>query len=232
MSAKLLHVVNVHNRSISIAENPTIVEDGISVNQLDLKFDDEWNGLDINYFLSVGDGKSSRFQWYGEPVDIPAALIREPGVLYVGVIGYKGDTVRLTTSHMLTPFKVVKQSVGEEVEPPEPIEDIYGDIAGALAQVKDYSESVDAALAQVGDATSSATTAADSANKAADRANKSADDADKAADKANAAANLVGERIVEVFNDPDADDRVIIKYPSFLKSDDGASIYMNVTGGN
>lgn len=80
----------------------------------------------------------------------------------------------------------------------------------------------------IADAIEAATTAQDAASKA----DTAADNANEAADRANEAAIAAGEKTVEVFNDPDADDRVIIKYPSFLKSDDGASIYMNVSGGD
>lgn len=236
---KLVHVIEVKNRSIRIASNPVIVEDGISVNQIDFEFDSEWDGLDINYFLSVGDGKSYRFQWHGEPVDIPTALISEPGHLDVGVIGYDGSQVRLTVAGLITPMHIVKQSVCTEMDPPAPVEDIYGEIAGALNDIKDYDKSVSEALSNVQAAIDSAVEAASSANEAAtsatsasQKADTAADNANDAAERANAAACSLGERLVEVFNDPLASDRIIVKYPSFLKSDDNASIFMNVTGGN
>lgn len=236
---KLVHVIQVRDRAMEIIANPVIVEDGISVNQIDFKFDSEWEGLDVNFFLSDGKSEATRFNWSGEPYDIPTALISEPGVLDVGVIGYSGSTVRLTVAKLIVPFVVVNQSVNGEQEPPQPIEDIYGEIAGALNDVKELGNKVNEALSGLSDlveranqAISDAVQAAADAVAASTKANEAADIANDAADRANQAAAAVGEKLVEVFNDPEADDRVIIKYPSFLKSDDGASIYMNVSGGD
>lgn len=234
-----LHVVSVIDRTLSIKQGPVIIEDGIGVNYIDFEFDSEWDGLDINFFLSDGVSPAHRFNYTGEPAKIPAALIQHDGVLQVGVIGYEGKDVRLTVAKMVTPFIVAVQSVPIEQEPPKPIEDIYCQIAGALNDVNELNQKVTEALADLSvlvdsankaiadaiQATTDATDAATKANAAADRAND-------AAKKAYDAAVIAGEKTVEVFNDPDADDRVIIKYPSFLKSDDGGSIYMNVSGGD
>lgn len=234
-----LHVVSVTDRTLSIKQGPVIIEDGIGVNYIDFEFDSEWDGLDINFFLSDGVSPAHRFNYTGEPAKIPAALIQHDGVLQVGVIGYSGKDVRLTVAKMVTPFIVAVQSVPIEQDPPEPIEDIYGQIAGALNDVTELNKKVTEALANL-------SVLVDSANKAIADAIQATTDAIDAATKANAAADLAndaaktaydaaimaGEKTVEVFNDPDADDRVIIKYPSFLKSDDGGSIYMNVSGGD
>ena len=236
---KLVHVIEVSNRSMRVESNPVIVEDGIAVNQIQFKFDSEWDGLDVNFFLSDGKSEAHRFNWSGEPYDIPTALISEPGILDVGVIGYQGSDVRLTVAKLVTPFTVVKQSISGEAEPPEPIEDIYGEIAGALNDTKELQGRVDQALTDLdalvqsaNEAIADAIEATTAAQDAASKADTAADNANEAADRANEAAIAAGEKTVEVFNDPDADDRVIIKYPSFLKSDDGASIYMNVSGGD
>lgn len=234
-----LHVVSVTDRTLSIKQGTVIIEDGIGVNYIDFEFDSEWDGLDINFFLSDGVSPAHRFNYTGEPAKIPAALIQHDGVLQVGVIGYEGKDVRLTVAKMVTPFIVAVQSVPIEQEPPEPIEDIYGEIAGALNDVKELDQKVTEALSNlsvlvdsankaIADAIQATTDATDAATKA----NAAADLANDAAKKAYDAAVIAGEKTVEVFNDPDADDRVIIKYPSFLKSDDGGSIYMNVSGGD
>lgn len=236
---KLVHVIQVKERSMQIVENPVIVEDGISVNQIDFKLDSEWDGLNVNFFLSDGKSEAHRFNYSGEPYDIPTALISSTGVLDVGIVGYLGSDVKLTVSKLIQPFFVVQQSVTGEQEPPEPIEDIYGEIAGALNDVKELDKKVTEALAGIPDlvdsankAVAAAVQAATDATNAATKANAAADLANDAAKVANDAAIIAGEKTVEVFNDPDADDRVIIKYPSFLKSDDGGSIYMNVSGGD
>lgn len=234
-----LHVVSVTDRTLSIKHGPVIIEDGIGVNYIDFEFDSEWDGLDINFFLSDGVSPAHRFNYTGEPAKIPAALIQHDGVLQVGVIGYEGKDVRLTVAKMVTPFIVAVQSVPIEQEPPEPIEDIYGQITGALNDVTELDKKVTEALANLSDLVDSANKAiADAiqattnATDAATKANAAADLANDAAKAAYDAAVIAGEKTVEVFNDPDADDRVIIKYPSFLKSDDGGSIYMNVSGGD
>lgn len=234
-----LHVVSVIDRTLSIKQGPVIIEDGIGVNYIDFEFDNEWDGLDINFFLSDGVSPAHRFNYTGEPAKIPAALIQHDGVLQVGVIGYAGKDVRLTVAKMVTPFIVAVQSVPIETEPPEPVEDIYGQIAGALNDVKELDQKVTEALANLSDlvdnankAIADAIQATTDATDAATKANAAADLANDAAKAAYDAAVIAGEKTVEVFNDPDADDRVIIKYPSFLKSDDGGSIYMNVSGGD
>lgn len=122
---KLVHVIEVSNRSMRVASNQVIVEDGKTVNQIQFKFDSEWDGLDVNFFLSDGKSEAHRFSWSGEPYDIPAALISEPGILDVGVIGYQGSEVRLTVAKLITPFVVVQQSLGLEVEPPLSRSKIY-----------------------------------------------------------------------------------------------------------
>lgn len=234
-----LHVVSVTDRTLSIKQGPVIVEDGIGVNCIVFEFDAEWSGLSVDFFMSDGKSEAYRFHYDGEPYAIPTQLISEPGVLQVGVIGYFGADVRLTVARMLTPFVVTTQSVHGEQEPPEPIEDIYGQISGALDDVKELDKKVNDALSSLGDlvkaaneAISAAVDATSKAKDATTSANDAATAANNAADRANQAATVVGEKLVEVFNDPDADDRVIIKYPSFLKSDDGASIYMNASGGD
>ena len=234
-----LHVVSVTDRSLSIKQGPVIIEDGIGVNYIYFEFDSEWDGLDVNFFLTDGVSPAHRFNYTGEPAKIPAALIQHDGVLQVGVIGYSGKDVRLTVSKMVTPFIVAVQSVPIEDEPPEPIEDIYAQISGALNDVAELDQKVTEALSELSELVEKANAAIDyavrsaaQATTAATAANDAAKSANDAADRAFEAAATVGEKLVEVFNDPDADDRVIIKYPSFLKSDDGASIYMNVSGGD
>lgn len=234
-----LHVVSVIDRTLSIKQGPVIVEDGIGVNCIVFEFDAEWSGLSVDFFLSDGKSEAYRFHYDGEPYAIPTQLISEPGVLQVGVIGYFGADVRLTVARMLTPFVVTTQSVHGEQEPPEPIEDIYGQISGALDDVNELNQKVTEALTNLSvlidsanEAISAAVDATSKAKDATTSANDAATAANNAADRANQAATAAGEKLVEVFNDPDADDRVIIKYPSFLKSDDGASIYMNVSGGD
>lgn len=165
-----LHVVSVTDRTLSIKQGPVIIEDGIGVNCIVFEFDSEWDGLDINFFLSDGVSPAHRFNYTGEPAKIPAALIQHDGVLQVGVIGYDGKDVRLTVAKMVTPFIVAVQSVPIEQDPPEPIEDIYGQISGALDDAKGVVEAANEAISDVVAAVSRANEAADEALKAAETA--------------------------------------------------------------
>lgn len=64
--------------------------------------------------------------------------------------------------------------------------------------------------------------------EAADKATDAAGKADKAAEDANQAAAAAGEKVLYAYPDPEADDRIILQYPSFLESEDGGSVYLNV----
>lgn len=167
---QMVHVVSVKNRNMQITKNPVIVEDGQMVNVLVFEFDAEWAGMSVDFFLSDGKSEAHRFHYDGEPYAIPTQLISEPGVLQVGVIGYIGSDVRLTVAKMLTPFAVITQSVHGEQEPPEPIEDIYGQISGALDDIKGLTDDANEAISGALDAASKANDAAEEALKAAETA--------------------------------------------------------------
>lgn len=169
-SYQMVHVVSVKNRNMQITKNPVIVEDGQMVNLLVFEFDAEWDGMSVDFFLSDGKSEAYRFHYEGEPYAIPTQLISEPGVLQVGVIGYIGADVRLTVAKMLTPFAVITQSVHGEQEPPEPIEDIYGQISGALDDIKGLTNDANEAISGALDAASKANDAAEEALKAAETA--------------------------------------------------------------
>lgn len=169
-SYQMVHVVSVKNRNMQITRNPVIVEDGQMVNVLVFEFDAEWEGMSVDFFLSDGKSEAHRFHYDGEPYAIPTQLISEPGVLQVGVIGYIGADVRLTVAKMVTPFAVITQSVHGEQEPPEPIEDIYGQISEALDDAKGVVEAANEAISDVVDAVSKANKAAEEALKAAETA--------------------------------------------------------------
>lgn len=169
-SYQMVHVVSVNNRNMQITKNPVIVEDGQMVNVLVFEFDAEWAGMSVDFFLSDGRSEAYRFHYDGEPYAIPTQLISEPGVLQVGVIGYIGSDVRLTVAKMLTPFVVITQSVHGEQEPPEPIEDIYGQISGALDDIKGLTNDANEAISGALDAASKANKAAEEALEAAHEA--------------------------------------------------------------
>lgn len=58
------------------------------------------------------------------------------------------------------------------------------------------------------------------------------DAANKAAENANQAAAAAGEKVLYAYPDPEASDRIILQYPSFLESEDGGSIYLALEAAN
>lgn len=186
-SYQMVHVVTVKNRNMQITRNPVIVEDGQMVNVLVFEFDAEWAGLSVDFFLSDGKSEAYRFHYDGEPYAIPTQLISEPGVLQVGVIGYIGADVRLTVAKMLTPFAVIAQSVNGEQEPPEPIEDIYGQISGALDDTKELDKKLNETLSSLDGLVEAANEAISDVVDAVSKANEAAEAAREAAEAATSA---------------------------------------------
>ena len=68
--------------------------------------------------------------------------------------------------------------------------------------------------------------------EAADKATDAAGKADKAAENANQAALAAGEKVLYAYPDPEASDRIILQYPSFLESEDGGSVYLALEAAN
>ena len=58
------------------------------------------------------------------------------------------------------------------------------------------------------------------------------DAANKAAEDANQAAAAAGEKVLYAYPDPEASDRIILQYPSFLESEDGGSVYLALEAAN
>ena len=58
------------------------------------------------------------------------------------------------------------------------------------------------------------------------------DAANKAAENANQAALAAGEKVLYAYPDPEASDRIILQYPSFLESEDGGSVYLALEAAN
>ena len=159
----LVHTIGVDDRKAQILTNPYIVENGINVDAIDLLFDSEWEGLDINLVLSNHFDDPVRVVWSGKPVLIPSQVITRAKRLDVAVIGYDGDEVRMVASKLMTPFKIVDSGPIDGSEPPEDAKDIFGQLTDAYNK----------------------------ANEAADAANAAAENADEAAKRANDAADSI-----------------------------------------
>ena len=226
-----VHTLVVRDHRISCCD-PVIVQHGMGHDAIALDLDAEWDGLSLRVVLGSGDGAAERL-WGGEPWVVPAALLAEPGWLAVSVVGYDGDgTVRVTTERCDHLLKVVASGQVDGSEPIPDAPDLLGQLVEAADKATEAAGKADKAAESASAAASVATSAADAATKAADRANSSADAADKAAESANKAAAAAGEKVLYAYPDPEADDRIILQYPSFLESEDGGSVYLALEAAN
>lgn len=227
MADSHIHELRVRGHVISCEDN-ALVQNGMGHDALTLDLDATWDGL--SPVIVLGPCESAvTLLWSGEPVTVPAALIEETGWLPVSVVGYGSDgSERVTTERCARLLKVVPSGcVCTEPVPDAP--DVLGQLVEAADKANDAAKSATESASSASEAASLASSAAKKASDAADRADKSATGADEAAARADQAAVAAGEKSVEVFADPDASDRVIVRYPSFLVSSDGGSIYMNAS---
>ena len=231
MSDLHTHTLVVRDHRISCCD-PVIVQHEMGHDAIALDLDAEWDGLSLRVVLGSGDGAAERL-WDGEPWVVPAALLAETGWLPVSVVGYDGDgTVRVTTERCDHLLKVVASGQVDGSEPIPDAPDLLGQLVEAADKATDAAGEADKAAESASAAASAATSAADAATKAADRANSSADAADKAAENANQAAVAAGEKVLYAYPDPEASDRIILQYPSFLESEDGGSVYLALEAAN
>ena len=226
-----VHTLTVRSHRIT-CDSPVLVQHGMGHDAIALDLDAEWDGLSLRVVLGAGDGAAERLL-DGEPWVVPASLLAEPDWLPVSVVGYDGDgTVRLTTERCDHLLKVVAsgQVDGSEAVPDAP--DLLGQLVEAADKATEAAGEADRAAESASAAASAATSAADAATKAAGRADSSADAADKAAESANQAAAAAGEKVLYAYPDPEASDRIILQYPSFLGAEDGGSVYLALEAAN
>lgn len=113
------HVVSVSGRRLSIC-GQSVVANGIDSDTIQLSLDSEWDGLVV--VITIGDGDDRvMYSWEGDPVRIPAALIKSPGFLPVSVSGYDGAK-RVTTAYDPKLIRVIPSGVvpGDDPYPDEP----------------------------------------------------------------------------------------------------------------
>ena len=231
MSELHVHTLVVRDHRISCCD-PVIVQHGMGHDAISLDLDAEWDGLSLRVVLGSGDEAAERL-WDGEPWVVPASLLAEPGWLPVSVVGYDGDgTVRVTTERCDHLLKVVASGQVDGSEPIPDAPDLLGQLVEAADKATEAAGEADRAAESASAAASAATSAADAAAKAAERADSSADAADKAAESANQAAAAAGEKVLYAYPDPEASDRIILQYPSFLESEDGGSVYLALEAAN
>lgn len=213
------HVISIRDQRISVCDARVVVGSR-NFDTFTVSADREWDGLSLVVAFGSGDEKML-VSYGGAPADIPRQCVAEPGWVPVAVVGYgEGGEEKATTEaapHAIN--AVLDGQVPDNPYPDSP--DLLGQLVGAYERAE---KSADAAT----DAAGSANGAADRANASADRADASAKAANDAADLANEAAEAAGERVLYAYPDPEADDRIVLQYPSFLESEDGGSIYLNV----
>lgn len=213
------HVISIRDQRISVCD-ARVIAGSNDFDTFTVDADAEWDGLSI--VVAFGSGESRVLVSYGgAPAEMPRQAISSPGWLEVSVVGYgAGGEVKATT--VAAPHAINVLPDGQVPDNPYPDSpDLLGQLVGAYERAE---KSADAAT----DAAGSANGAADKANASADRADASAKAANDAADLANEAAEAAGERVLYAYPDPEADDRIVLQYPSFLESEDGGSIYLNV----
>lgn len=213
------HVISIRDQRISVCD-ARVVAGSNDFDTFTVDADAEWDGLSM--VVAFGSGDSRVLVSYGgAPAEIPRQVISSPGWLEVSVVGYgAGGEVKATTEAAPHAINVLPDGqVPDNPYPDSP--DLLGQLVGAYERAE---KSADAAT----DAAGSANGAADRANASAGRADASAKAANDAADLANEAAEAAGERVLYAYPDPEADDRIVLQYPSFLESEDGGSIYLNV----
>ena len=226
-----VHTMAVRDHRIT-CDSPVLVQHGMGHDAVALDLDAEWDGLSARLVLGPC-GSAYDVLYEGEPVVVPAATLAEAGWLPVSVVGYGGDgTVRVTTERCDRLLRVVESGCVDGSEPIPDAPDLLGQLVEAADKATGAAGKADEAAESASAAASAATSAADAAAKAADRANSSADAADKAAENANQAAAAAGEKALYAYPDPEASDRIILQYPSFLESEDGGSVYLALEAAN
>lgn len=224
------HVISIRDQRISVCD-ARVVAGSKDFDTFTVDADSEWDGLSVVVAFGSGDEKVL-VSYGGEPAEIPRQVISSPGWLEVSVVGYgAGGEVKATTVAARHAINVLPDGqVPDNPYPDSP--DLLGQLVEAADKATDAAGKADKAAESANAAASAATSAADAATKAADRADSSADAADKAAENANQAALAAGEKVLYAYPDPEASDRIILQYPSFLESEDGGSIYLALEAAN
>lgn len=224
------HVISIRDQRVSVCD-ARVVAGSKDFDTFTVDADSEWDGLSI--VVAFGSGDSRVLVSYGgAPAEMPRQVILSPGWLEVSVVGYgAGGEVKATT--VAAPHAINVLPDGQVPDNPYPDSpDMLGQLVEAADKATEAAGEADRAAESASAAASAATSAADAATKAADRADSSADAADEAAENANQAAAAASEKVLYAYPDPEASDRIILQYPSFLESEDGGSVYLALEAAN
>lgn len=224
------HVISIRDQRISVCDARVVVGSK-NFDTFTVDADHEWDGLSL--IVAFGTGESQVLVSYGgAPSEIPRQCVAEPGWVPVAVVGY-GDDGEVKATTEAAPHAINSVLDGQVPDNPYPDSpDLLGQLVGAYERADKSADKADEAAASANEAAEKADGAADAATKAADRADASAKAANDAADLANEAAEAAGERVLYAYPDPEASDRIVLQYPSFLESEDGGSVYLALEAAN
>lgn len=118
------HEISIIERVISIDYGETIVQNGVKSDKLTIIFDNEWKSLDSIVVVFENGDEVIKVAIVDDTntVDVPWEVLQDIGDLYVTVVGYVGDEMRVVTEKMVEPFKVVPSGSidGEQNQDPTP----------------------------------------------------------------------------------------------------------------
>lgn len=110
----MIHEIQVKDRMIDILFNRDIVQNGIEADELFIHFDYEWNNLDrIEVVFANGSILKRVIAQNGEIILFPYEVLTSEGKLYITLLGYKDNKVRVITQKMEEPFRVVPSGVDQ-----------------------------------------------------------------------------------------------------------------------
>ena len=124
--------VNCTDQVMTLTNTPVIASGGVNENFIEFSFCSQWDG-----FAKVCAFYQQPGTYYHSLLDsanrclIPAEVCAEPGSMYFGVVGVKGDVTR--TSEVIK-YKLVE---GVMTEITDPTEDVYQQILAELAAIRE-----------------------------------------------------------------------------------------------
>lgn len=179
---------------------PSFTAENIASEQLSISLSDEWAACDAIAVIFASIGGSYSVDYDADYVTVPHEVLETgDNPVYVSVCGYVGDTVRLVTAQMDTPYAVLRNGelLGDvpTQTTPDALEQAYARATAAATTAESAAQDATSAAAQARTAAgyaisarNDAIEAADNADSAAQRALAATDAADTAASTANTAA--------------------------------------------
>lgn len=121
------HEVTIFDRCVYVSDRPEIIQNGVNADTLIIKPDNEWNDLDEILVIFSNKDKHIRLTItnFTDEITIPWEVLTENGKMYITVVGYKDQIVRVITKKMDQPFLVNVSGAGEDPSDPplEPTKD-------------------------------------------------------------------------------------------------------------